>query len=523
MSGNTAETKFLLPVNYTVNSQPLFAQATGSAQYFNFSQKASGSLTSVEVDLLVNGGVASGIFNANATFIQDPTFSDFFVENTAVGESRAFEVNIETETKIVANFDITAGETFSFDFTADLDLTAKEIENPDTEYSKANLKTTFLMVDISNGLENAKLIDFFGFKGNLISSQQTGDLKAASSNNITFTSLGQTDIDGNNGIDYVNGFVTGNYEHTFNTNSKIALIETNTSVVELLGDTLINNLGNDVYYGTIWDDYLQGSHYKDKIYASLGDDTVKGYDGDDIIEGGAGNDWLYGGNGRDTIHGGRGDDYIDGGYGLDHIDGGDGYDTISYKDRSHKFYLDLRTGVLQFSNTGSREKIHNIEKVIASRGSDRIYGNQESNHLEGNDGNDYIQGVGGNNVLIGGDDFDTLIGGSGQDKINGTDSYNGGFYERDYLKGGGGADEFVLGNAHRAYYTANNNYDYAIIEDFKVGEDKLILHGSASDYCVKVYCDNAYIYYKEYSSYDTVAILDNIYSNFDLGSNTSFV
>ena len=523
MSGNTGETKFLEPVNSTTNSQPLFAEATGSAQFFNYSQNASGSLTSQDTDVLLNGGVATAISDASVTFIQNPTFIDFFVENTAIGEGEAFEVNIETKTKVVANFDITAGETFSFDFTADLELTAKEIENPDAEYSKANLKTTFAIVDISNGVQNAKLIDFFGFKGNLISSQETGGLKTGSSGNVTFTSFGDTDIDGDNGTDYVNGFVTGNYERSFNSNTKLAVIEINTSVVELLGDTLINNLGNDVTYGTIWDDSLQGTNYQDKIYGSLGDDTIKGYDGDDIIEGGAGNDWLYGGYGRDTIHGGSGDDYIDGGFGLDYVDGGDGYDTISYANRWNNFSLDLGTGVLEFSYTGNKENIFNVEKVIASRGDDDIYGNQESNHLEGNNGDDYIKGIGGNNVLIGGDGYDTIIGGSGQDKINGSDSNNGGFYERDYLTGGGGADEFVLGDAYGAYYSVCYNHDYARIEDFTVGEDKLILYGSASDYYVDINSGDAYIYYKDYGSYDKVAVLDNVYSNLDLGSNTNFV
>ena len=523
MSGNTAETKFLVPVNSTTDSEPLFAEATGSSLFFNYSQNAEASLTSADIDILVNGGVATAISKADATFIQDPTFTELFVENTAIGEDGAFDVNIQSETKVIANFDIAAGETFSFDFTADLDLTATEIENPDAEYSKANLQTTFLIVDISNGVENAKLVDYFGFNGNLVSSQQTGTLKTGSSGNVTFTSFGDTDIDGDNGTDYVNGFVTGNYERTFNSDTQLAVIEMNTSTVELLGDSLINNLGDDVVYGTIWDDSLQGTHYQDKIYGSLGDDTIKGYDGDDIIEGGAGNDWLYGGNGRDSIHGGSGDDYIDGGFGLDYIDGGDGYDTVSYASRLNNFSIDLGTGVLEFTHTGNKENIHNIEKVIASKGDDDIYGNQESNHLEGYDGDDYIKGVGGNNVLIGGDGFDTVIGGSGQDKINGSDSYNGGFYERDYLAGGGGADEFVLGDVYGAYYIANNNHDYAIIEDFSVGEDKLELYGSASHYHVNVYHGDAYIYYNDYGSYDKIAVVDNVYSNFDLGSNAIFV
>ena len=526
MSSSTGETKFLLPVNSTPNSDPLFAKAKASAQFFNFNQSASGSLTSIDVDFLVNSGVAAAISNADATFIQNPTFTDLFTENTAVGLEGAFEVSSTSETKVIANFDIVAGQTFSFNFAADLDLTAREIENPDVEYSTAKSKITYAVLDISHGVENAILLDFFGSAANLISSEQTGTFKSGSSDNVTFTSFEDSDIDGDNGIDYIDGFLTGNYQRTFTSNTQLAVIEINTSQVELLGDTLINNLGNDVFYGTIKDDSLEGTDYQDKIYASLGDDTVKGYDGDDILEGGAGNDWLYGGDGRDTIHGGSGDDFIDGGYDLDYIDGGDGYDTVSYKDRSFSLSLDLRTGILEFKNSGNKETILNIEKVIASRGNDNIYGTEDSNHLEGNDGNDYIKGIGGNNVLVGGDGHDTIIGGNGQDEIIGTDSYHAGIYEQDYLKGGGGADEFVLGDAHRAYYSANQNYDYAIIDDFTVGEDKLKLYGSASDYHVSVYNDNAYIYHKDYGShsytYDFVAFVDNVNSDFGLENNAIF-
>ncbi len=497
MTGNTGETKFLYPVNSTTNSEPLFAEATGSALFFNYSENALGSLTTANLDILVNGGVATAISNAEAIFIQNPTFTDLFTESIAVGEDGAFEVKSISEAKVISSFDVAAGKTFSFNFAADLDLTSKEIENANTEYSKASSKTTFLVLDISNGVQNPKLLDFFGLTGNLISSQFTSIFNTGNSNNVYFDSSKDIDINGNNGIDYIDGFATGNYQRYFGTNTKLAIIEMNSSLVKLRGDTLINNLGKDVKYGTIWDDDLKGTQYNDKIYASLGDDTVKGYHGNDIIEGAGGNDWLYGGDGRDSIYGGTGDDYIDGGYGLDYIDGGDGYDTVFYGDRFDNFSLDLATGVLEFSYTGNKEKVHNIEKVIASRGNDNIYGSQDSNHLEGNDGNDYIKGVDGNNVLIGGDGSDTVIGGNGQDKIIGTDSYNAGFYEQDYLQGGSGGDVFVLGDANRAYYIrpvlgdVSQPYyatdflgfnQFAIIYDFAKDQDTIQLNGKKEDY-----------------------------------------
>ncbi|MDJ0796500.1 MAG: calcium-binding protein [Calothrix sp. MO_167.B12] len=439
MSGNTQELKFLYPVTST-NTDPLFAEATGSATFFNYSQNASGSLTSVDLNLLINGGVTAAIADADATFINNPTFTELFTQNIAVGDDGAFQVNSTSETQVVANFQVSGGQSFSFDFIANLGLTAKEIEDSDAEYSQAKSTTTFAVLNITNGVENAKLVDYFGITGNLISSYEIGTFQSGSSGNITFTSFGDTDVDGDNGTDFVTNFASGSYQRTFSSDTQLAIVKINTSFVKLRGDTLINNLGSGVQYGTIWDDYLQGTYYNDKIYASLGNDTVKGYDGNDIIEGGGGDDWLYGGDGRDSIHGGSGDDYIDGGYGLDYIDGGSGYDTVSYAARWNDVYLDLATGIVSFSgygsdddefdddefddddyinsNNGGTETVHNIEKVIGSQGNDRIYGDDGDNHLEGYDGYDYINGRGGNDYIDGGYGYDTLDGGSGYDTVS---------------------------------------------------------------------------------------------------------
>ena len=417
MSGNLEEVKFLSPTNPT-NSDLLFAQSEGTAQFFNHSQNASAGVVDNDFDVTVKNGTAIGTIDFDTIFIKDPTFTNLFIDNNAAGTNGTFEIINTGKTEVVANFDVAAGQQFSFDFTARLDLKSKEIENPDAEYSQATSTTTFAVIDISNGSNNGVVVDSFSLTGNLISSQGIGQLQTSSNGNVSFNSFGETDIDGNNGTDSVSGFVSGSYQRTFSHNAQLVVVEVNTSFVELRADNLIDNLGNDVIYGTIWDDYIEGTHYNDKIYASLGNDTVKGYYGDDIIEGGGGNDWLYGGDGRDSIHGGSGDDFIDGGYGLDYIDGGSGYDTVSYAPRYNDVYLDLATGVVSFSGTWGSETIHNIEKVVGSKGNDTIYGDDGDNHLEGYDGRDYINGRGGNDYIDGGFGYDTIDGGSGYDTVS---------------------------------------------------------------------------------------------------------
>jgi hypothetical protein len=77
-------------------------------------------------------------------------------------------------------------------------------------------------------------------------------------------------------------------------------------------------------------------------------------------------------------------------------------------------------------------------------------------------------------LVVGGNDNDTLIGV--------TDSLiNPGKGEIDLFMGNKGADTFVLGDQNNRYYVGLGQQDYALITDLWA-EDKIQLHGSASDY-----------------------------------------
>ena len=93
-------------------------------------------------------------------------------------------------------------------------------------------------------------------------------------------------------------------------------------------------------------------------------------------------------------------------------------------------------------------------------------------------------------ILNGGAGSDRLNGGAGNDILNGADfsSATPGAGEVDILNGGAGKDTFILGDVNASYYSygVNTNIlDVAIIEDFNPREDKIQLHGSASDYSLK--------------------------------------
>ncbi|MBD2247021.1 calcium-binding protein [Nostoc sp. FACHB-888] len=279
---------------------------------------------------MVESGVATATVQAASVFNTDPTFSSLFSDVTGIGLDGSFRGSASSKMEVIGSFEVAAKKTFSFDFFADLTLTAKEIENSAAEYNQAKGKIGFLALDTTNP-DKPKVLDYFGIQGKLISSEHIADLEYSKSSNITIKSRPQTtDIDGDNGEDSLIGKAVGSYKKTFNRNTNITLVEMNVSNITFLGDTLINNLGKNVIYGTVGKDNLQGSNSGNKIYASLGNDKVDGKKDDDILEGGQGDDTLNGGEGNDSLNGGSGDDVLIGGEGNDVLVGGDGYDKFVF-------------------------------------------------------------------------------------------------------------------------------------------------------------------------------------------------
>ena len=327
----SSEIIFLQSIASNPNPNPNFANAQGFALFYNYSQSPSGTLTDAQTDTLVKGGVALAIAEAGAnSFDNEPAFSTLFSDSNGIGLDGSFSGSANSKTKVVASFGVDANQTFSFDFSADLSLSAKEIENPRTEYNQAKSKTAFLVLDTTNP-NKPKILDYFGIRGNLISSEKIGSLRFGNSRNVTLLNREKiADIDGNNGQDSLAGNAIGSYQKKFKKNTNITIVEINTSAVTFVGDTLINNLGKDVIYGTIKNDNLIGSRHADKIYGSLGNDWLDGKKGNDILEGGQGNDWLYGGEGNDTLHGGWDNDTLIGGRGSDVLVGGAGNDKFVF-------------------------------------------------------------------------------------------------------------------------------------------------------------------------------------------------
>ncbi|PSN20461.1 polysaccharide deacetylase [filamentous cyanobacterium CCP5] len=197
--------------------------------------------------------------------------------------------------------------------------------------------------------------------------------------------------------------------------------------------------------GTSSNNFIDGTRIADAIYGLAGADKLNGKEGNDV---------LYGGDGDDDLKGAKGNDILFGGAGSDKLDGEDHNDVL-------------------YGNAG-------FDTLKGGKGDDQLFGGV---------GNDKLQGEDGNDTLIGGMGADQLEGGNGLDTLIGIEptSALAGQGEIDLLKGNGGSDTFVLGDRNRAFYNdgiAGNAglSDYALIEDFNLGEDLIQLWGTTSSY-----------------------------------------
>ena len=225
--------------------------------------------------------------------------------------------------------------------------------------------------------------------------------------------------------------------------------------------------GNDTISGatltelTPGKDRFQGTATDDAVSSGTGNDFLQGKEGNDILDAGADNDRVYGGIGEDTISGGTGNDYLNGGNDNDSLDGGEGKDRL-------------------YGGDGD-------DTITGGAGNDFLKGDNGNDSLDGGEGRDRLYGGDGNDTLNGGSGNDRIEGGDGIDMITGVNTTTFGVGEVDRLKGNADADIFVLGNTTNAFYDDGDNTkagksDYALIEDFKLGEDIIQLFNGEDNY-----------------------------------------
>ncbi|GAB4382667.1 MAG: hypothetical protein Kow00121_43240 [Elainellaceae cyanobacterium] len=191
-----------------------------------------------------------------------------------------------------------------------------------------------------------------------------------------------------------------------------------------------------------------------------------------------------------------------------------GNDTLTGGEKDDSIYGDYKLGAYSTTGISGNDFLFGrggADKIYGEAGHDAIFGdyNDGSNRgagdtLYGGGGNDVIAGEAGNDIIFGdhaggsaqdntvaGDDYlsggigsDLLYGEGGHDKLVGYGKQRN---EIDTLVGGAGNDTFYLGDKYSSevYYNGDGIKGYALILDFKPGEDKIQVRGSLSSYEVR--------------------------------------
>ena len=150
--------------------------------------------------------------------------------------------------------------------------------------------------------------------------------------------------------------------------------------------------------GTSGDDFLDGNDGDNRLFGNDGDDVMAGGEGNDSLFGGAGQDAVFGEGGDDLLRGSADDDVIFGGKGEDTLRGDGGDDILQSVELidEEDFINDIRTAITEDDIT----PVYNTDLEVG--------------------------------------EADTLHGGFGNDSLF--------FGSNDEATGGGGKDEFIVGD-----------------------------------------------------------------------------
>ena len=265
--------------------------------------------------------------------------------------------------------------------------------------------------------------------------------------------------------------------------------------------------GNDLLNGGSGNDRLFGAGGIDRLFGDSGNDALFGGIGGDTLDGGSGNDYLSGGSDSDVLDGGSGNDWYAGGAGSDQLIFGSGFgqdiidfsentgsdslvfsnlsasNFFAYQTGDHLVMMDLATDdsvmLMEYNLSSSAVSSVTVEGISYSPGelyaSTPKFGTANADTITANIGTELVWGGLGNDTLTGADDLTILYGGGGNDTLRtGSEIYD------NYLVGGSGADNYVVGSNHVAiiYDGVASSSDTLTFTAFS--------HGSATDYAIEI-------------------------------------
>ncbi|MBW4433897.1 MAG: hypothetical protein KME28_19840 [Pelatocladus maniniholoensis HA4357-MV3] len=181
----------------------------------------------------------------------------------ASGQGTSYFGTADTLGGIVGNFDINAGESFSFDFTAYLNL-GTSIDDPPQENAKAIGDISFLLFDTSdiersnisnfvadilsgNQIINKDPLDYFSLIGNINTAGNDDFLTYENSQNVSLVNKLDTSFTGNQ--ETATASINGYYKRSFENKTNLTLVAVRKSQVKVAAPEPSTYLGSILFFG----------------------------------------------------------------------------------------------------------------------------------------------------------------------------------------------------------------------------------------------------------------------------------
>ena len=220
----------LTPIAPLVVSTPSLAATLGTSEATvnlnNFSHNPLDVLTLTDTftDTFATDGQVNADANAVANFITNPPSANNSSLSTVNGNGSAYSGSAESIAAVIGyDFSVNQGETFSFNFDADLNLRTS-IDNPQFEAATATGKITLELYDTTNQ-NNWLYLDSFTLSGNLTSLGDNDYLNYDTSNSIRLNPSGMIDTSFGSKQESANASVQGNFSRTFDSLTTLTLVE----------------------------------------------------------------------------------------------------------------------------------------------------------------------------------------------------------------------------------------------------------------------------------------------------------
>lgn len=193
-----------------------FAFSQGNVTIDNFSKNPYrvGAEANAEFFVAADNGEAYADAFAEANFVANPDVAanaDNSSTSEAGGTGRSFFALAESTARVIGDFWIGAGETFSFDFLVDFDLETS-IDRDSGESANAKGNVSFFIFETTAG-GTPILLDYFGVSGNLETPGNNDFFTPTMSNFTLVDSLVDKSFGGKE--EYVSAFFDGSYHRGF--------------------------------------------------------------------------------------------------------------------------------------------------------------------------------------------------------------------------------------------------------------------------------------------------------------------